>query len=109
MLFPRPGHYWKFVALCQLADGKWLFRSCTYEFITSQEKANLNADALSRFLVETDLVDTAVPTSCVLLATMQTAQAIAKDGDTPLDVRTTISFTEAPIQAWMNGNMLILS
>ena len=59
-------------------------------------KSNSNADVLSRFLVETDLVDTAVPTSRVLLANMQPAQASAKDGDTPLDVPTTTSFTEAP-------------
>ena len=49
------------------------------------------ADALSQFPVETDFVDTAVPTFHVLLAAMQ---ASAKDGDTPLDVPTTTSFTE---------------
>ena len=59
-------------------------------------KSNSNADALSRHPVGTDLVDTAVPTSRVLLATIQPAQASAKDRDTPLDVPTTTSFTEAP-------------
>ena len=46
--------------------------------------------------METDLVDTAVPTSRVLLAAIQPAQASAKDGDTPLDVPTTTSFMVAP-------------
>lgn len=59
-------------------------------------KSNSNADALSRCPVETDLVDTAVPTSRVLLAAIQPAQASAKDGDTPLDVPTTTSFMVAP-------------
>ena len=45
-------------------------------------KSNSNADALSRFPVETDHVDTAVSTSRVLLAAIQPAQASAKDGDT---------------------------
>ena len=61
-------------------------------------KSNSNADALSWCPVETDLVDTPVPTSRVLLAAMQPTQASAKDGDTLLDVHvpTTTSFTEAP-------------
>ena len=51
---------------------------------------------LSQFPVETNLVQTAIPTSRVFLAAMQPDQASAKDGDTTFAYATTTRSTEAP-------------
>ena len=70
-------------------------------------KSNSNADVLSQFPVETNLVQTAIPTSRVFLAAMQPDQASAKDGDTPSHMRQPPD-PQRP-QVWKNHNVLILS